>query len=78
MRGRSEEFDEGLEAFGSAGPASAHKTEISDVTVRNWRKTYAGMIQSEMRHLRQLEEENAELTKMLPTCRRPRPCCRMC
>lgn len=35
------------------------KAGISDATFYNWRKKYAGLLPSEMRRLRQLEEENA-------------------
>lgn len=34
---------------------------ISESTYYNWRKKYAGLIPSEMKRPRQLEEENAEL-----------------
>ena len=34
------------------------KAGISDATFYNWRKKYSGLLPSEMRRLRQLEEEN--------------------
>lgn len=37
------------------------KAGISDATFYNWCKKYAGLMPSEMKHLRQLEEENAKL-----------------
>ena len=36
------------------------KAGISDATFYNWRKKYAGLMPSEMKRLRQLEEENAK------------------
>ena len=41
------------------------KAGISDATFYNWRKRYAGLMPSEMKRLRQLEEENAKLKRML-------------
>lgn len=38
---------------------------ISDATFYNWRKKYAGLMPSEMRRLRQLEEENAKLKRIV-------------
>lgn len=37
------------------------KAGVSDATFYNWRKKYAGLMPSEMKRLRQLEEENAKL-----------------
>lgn len=34
---------------------------ISEATFYNWRKCYAGLMPSEVKRLRQLEEENAKL-----------------
>ena len=41
------------------------KAGISDATFYNWRKKYAGLLPSEMRRLRQLEEENAKLKRLV-------------
>lgn len=41
------------------------KAGISDGTFYNWRKKYAGLMPSEMRRLRQLEEENAKLKRIV-------------
>jgi putative transposase len=41
------------------------KAGISDATFYNWRKKYAGLMPSEMRRLRQLEEENAKLKRIV-------------
>jgi len=51
------------------------KAGISDATFYNWRKRYAGLMSSEMRRLRQLEEEN---TSSSPTCLSTRRCFRTC
>ncbi len=39
------------------------KAGISDATFYNWRKKHAGLMPSEMKRLRQLEEENAKLKR---------------
>lgn len=41
------------------------KASISDATVYNWRKNYAGLMPSEMRRLWQFEEENANLKRIV-------------
>ena len=41
------------------------KERISQATYFNWRKKYAGLMPSEMRRLRQLEEENAKLKRLV-------------
>ena len=41
------------------------KAGISEATFYNWRKKYAGLMPSEMRRLRQLEDENAKLKRLL-------------
>lgn len=38
---------------------------ISDTTFYNWRKRYRGMYLSEMQRLKQLEEENAQLKRLV-------------
>lgn len=38
------------------------KAGISDATFYNWRKKYAGLMPSEMKRLRQLEQENNKLS----------------
>jgi len=42
------------------------KAGISDATFYNWRKRYAGLMPSEMKRLRHLEEENAKLKQRIP------------
>lgn len=41
------------------------KTGISEATFYNWRSKYGGLMPSEMNRLRQLEEENGELRKIV-------------
>ena len=41
------------------------KAGISEATFYNWRKKYGGLMPSEMRRLRQLEEENAKLKRLV-------------
>ena len=41
------------------------KAGISQATFFNWRKKYAGLMPSEMRRLRELEQENARLKKIV-------------
>jgi putative transposase len=41
------------------------KMGVSDATFYNWRKKYSGLGPSELRRLRQLEEENAKLERLV-------------
>lgn len=41
------------------------KAGISEATFYNWRKRYAGLMPSEVKRLRQLEEENAKLKRIV-------------
>jgi putative transposase len=41
------------------------KMGISDATFYNWRKKYGGLGPSEVRRLRQLEEENSKLKRLV-------------
>lgn len=41
------------------------KMGISDATFYNWRKKYGGLGPSELRRLKQLEEENAKLERLV-------------
>ena len=47
-----------------AGPASA-KAGISEATYYNWRKKYGGLMPSEMKRLKQLDEENQRLKRLV-------------
>ena len=50
---------------GAAVADVCRKAGISDATFYNWRKRYAGLMPSEVRRLRQLEEENAKLKRLV-------------
>ena len=41
------------------------KAGIAEATFYNWRKKYAGLMPSEMKRLKQLEEENSKLKNMV-------------
>lgn len=41
------------------------KAGISEATFYSWRKKYAGLMPSEMKRLKQLEEENGKLKKLV-------------
>ena len=41
------------------------KMGISEATFYNWKKKYGGISVNELRRLRQLEEENAQLKKLV-------------
>lgn len=41
------------------------KAGIAEATFYNWRKRYAGLMPSEVKRLRQLEEENAKLKRIV-------------
>ncbi len=41
------------------------KAGISEATFYNWRKKYGGLMPSEMKRLKQLEEENQRLKKLV-------------
>ena len=72
------EDDEGLEVFGAQkafilkqgkdGVAVAEicrKAGISQATYFNWKQKYDGLLPTEMRRLKQLEDENAKLKKLV-------------
>lgn len=46
---------------GTAVAEVCRKPGISEATFYNWRKKYAGFMPSEMKRLRQLEDENSKL-----------------
>ena len=41
------------------------KLGVSDATIYNWKKKYKGLEAPEMRRLRQLEDENAKLKRVV-------------
>ena len=50
---------------GTAISEVCRKAGISEATFYNWRKKYAGLLPSEMKRLRQLEDENGKLKKLV-------------
>jgi putative transposase len=44
---------------------TCRKMGISEATFYNWKKKYSGLGMSDLRRLRQLEEENAKLKKLV-------------
>ena len=53
------------EAERSSVAAVAKKHGVSEQSLYNWRKHFAGMEPSDVRRLRQLEQENARLKKLV-------------
>ena len=51
--------------LGTSVEEVCRKMGISDATFYNWRKKYGGLGPSELRRLRQLEEENAKLKRLV-------------
>jgi putative transposase len=50
---------------GTAIAEVCRKSGISEATFYAWRKKYAGLMPSEMKRLRQLEEENGKLKRIV-------------
>jgi putative transposase len=50
---------------GTAIGEVCRKAGISEATFYNWRKKYAGLMPSEMKRLKQLEEKNGKLKKLM-------------
>jgi putative transposase len=50
---------------GSSAAELCRKHGISDATFYNWRSKYGGMEVSEAKRLKQLEDENAKLKRLL-------------
>lgn len=50
---------------GTAIAEVCRKAGISEATFYNWRAKYGGLTPSEMKRLRQLEEENGKLKKLV-------------
>ena len=50
---------------GTAVGEVCRKVGISEATFYNWRKRYAGLMPSEVKRLRQLEEENGKLKRLV-------------
>jgi len=51
--------------YGAAVAEVCRKAGISQATYFNWKKKYAGLMPSEMKRLRQLEDENAKLKRIV-------------
>ncbi len=51
--------------LGTTVPEVCRKMGISEATFYNWKKKYGGLGVSELRRLKQLEEENARLKRMV-------------
>ena len=69
---KASQFTDAQKAFimkqGEGGMSVAEvcrKAGISQATYFNWKKKYAGLMPSEMRRLRELEQENARLKKIV-------------
>jgi len=65
-------FTEGQIAFilrqaeeGTAVAEVCRKAGISEATFYNWRKRYGGLMPSEMKRLKQLDEENQRLRRLV-------------
>jgi putative transposase len=50
---------------GTAIGEVCRKAGISEATYYNWRKKFGGLMPSEMRRLKQLEEENGKLKRIV-------------
>jgi putative transposase len=69
---KASKFSDAQKAFvlkqaedGTAIGEVCRKAGISEATFYNWRKRYAGLMPSEVKLLRQLEEENAKLKRLV-------------
>ena len=69
---KTTKFSEGQIAFilrqaeeGTASAEVCRKAGISEATFYNWRKKYGGLLPSEMKRLKQLEEENERLKRIV-------------
>ncbi len=51
--------------LGTSVEEVCRKMGIADATFHNWRRRYGGLGPSELRRLRQLEEENAKLKRLV-------------
>jgi putative transposase len=70
---KASKFSDTQEAFiikqGEEGTPVAEicrKAGISQATYFNWKKKYAGLLPTEMKRLKQLEDENSRLKMTLP------------
>jgi hypothetical protein len=78
LAGREAESHEGIEVFGRAegvhhqagrrrhaGGRDLPQGGVSHATYFNWKKKYAGLLPTEMKRLKQLEDENGRLKKIV-------------
>lgn len=61
---------------GTSAAELCRKAGVSQAKFYNGRKKYAGLLPSEMKRLRQLEDENNRLRRSWPIERSTRLCCR--
>ena len=73
---KASKFSDAQKAFiikqGEDGAAVAEicrKAGISPATCFNWKKKYAGLLPTEMKRLKQIEAENAQLKKIVADLR---------
>lgn len=64
--------------LGTSVDEVCRKMGISDATFYNWRKKYGGLGPSEVRRMRQLEEENTKLKRLVEDLSLDKACCRTC
>ena len=69
---RASRFSDAQKAFilkqaddGMSVAEICRKAGISQATFFNWRKRYGGLLPTEMRRLKQLEDENGKLKKLV-------------
>src|ERR1700744_224436 len=81
---KASQFSDAQKAFilkqGSDGMPVAdicRKAGISQATYFNWKKKYDGLLPDEMRRLKQLEDENSKLKKVVVNFAFDKSCCRM-
>jgi putative transposase len=67
---KASKFSDAQKAFiikrgedGTAVAETCRKAGISPATYFNWKKRYAGLLPTEMKRLKQLEDENSRLKK---------------
>ena len=61
---------------GTAVTEVCRKAGISEATYYVWRKKFGGLMPSEMKRLKQLEEENGKLKRIVADLALDRRCCR--
>jgi putative transposase len=69
---KASQFSDAQKAFvlkqgdeGVPGAEICRKAGISQATYFNWKKKYDGLLPTEMRRLKQLEDENAKLKRIV-------------